>query len=64
MMKLTKFSGEEVWINPDTLKYIEEGGDTIVYLMNGERLLVKEEANDIKSMFLNYKKEIHQGIAT
>jgi uncharacterized protein YlzI (FlbEa/FlbD family) len=64
MMKLTKFSGEEFWVNPDTLKYIEDGGDTIVYLINGERLLVQEKADEIRSMFLNYKKEILQGIAT
>lgn len=64
MIKLTKFSGEEFWVNPDTLKYIEQGGDTIVHLTNGERLLVKDGADDIRTRFMQYKKEITQGIAS
>lgn len=61
MLKLMKFSGEEVWVNPDTIKYIEEGGDTIVVLTTGERLLVQEGPEEICDLFLSYKKNIHQG---
>jgi len=62
MFKLTKFSGEELWINPDIIKYLEEGGDTIVYLMTGDRILVKEGVEDIRHMFLDYKKQITSGL--
>lgn len=62
MIRLTKFSGEEFWVNPDVVKYLEEGGDTIVYLTTGERLLVKEEIEEIRSGFLEYKRHISQGL--
>lgn len=62
MIKLSKFSGEEFWVNPDTIKYVEDGGDTIVYLTTGERLLVQEPADSIRQMFMEYKKEITIGI--
>jgi len=63
MFKLTKFSGEELWLNPDTIKYLEESGDTIVYLLTGDRILVKEKIPQIREMFVQYKKEINSGIA-
>ena len=63
MFKLTKFSGEELWINPDVIKYLEEGGDTIVYLVTDERILVKENIEDIRSMFMTYKKDVAKGLA-
>lgn len=61
MFKLTRFNGEEVWINPDTIKMIEEGGDTVLFLMSGEKLLIKESPEEIRDYFIDYKKEIHQG---
>ena len=61
MLKLTKFSGEEVWVNPDTIKYIEAGGDTVIFLTSGDRLLVREDPIDISEQFLDFKREIHRG---
>ncbi|MDF2550445.1 MAG: flagellar protein FlbD [Chlamydiales bacterium] len=60
MIKVTKFSGEEIWINPEQLKTLEKGGDTIVTLTSGERLLVKERVEEIVSAFIAYKQKIHQ----
>jgi flagellar protein FlbD len=61
MIKLTKFSGEEIWVNPDMIKYVEEGGDTIVTLLSGERLLVKEKVSGIHEAFMGYKRAIASG---
>ena len=61
MFKLTKFSGEEIWINPEHIKYVEDGGDRVVTLTTGERVLVQESVEDIRNYFLNYKRDIHSG---
>jgi len=61
MIKLTKFSGEELWVNPEIIKFLEEGGDTVVYLTTGDRLLVKESVPDVRQMFLQYKKDLFSG---
>ena len=59
MFKLTKFSGEEFWVNPDHIKYIEDGGDRVVALTTGEKFLVQENIQDIKNNFIQYKQKIH-----
>lgn len=58
MFKLTKFTGEEFLINPETIKIVEAGGDTILQLTTGETILVKESPEEIKLKFMEYKKTI------
>jgi flagellar protein FlbD len=61
MIKLTKFTGEELFLNPELIKTLEAGGDTIVHLTTGDRLLVRESPEEIKDKFLAFKKEVFAG---
>lgn len=56
MIFLTKFSGEKVLINPELIKTVEKGGDTILTLTTGEKVLVKETPEEIQQNFLEYKR--------
>ena len=58
MIKLTKFTGEEFFLNPEVIKIVEKGGDTIVTLTTGEKILVQEESEAIALSFIRYKQEI------
>jgi flagellar protein FlbD len=58
MFKLTKFTGETFLINPETILTVEEAGDTVVQLVTGERLLVKESAEEIQVKFMEFKQTI------
>ena len=58
MIKLTKFTGEEFYLNPEVIKIVEEGGDTVLTLTTGDKLLVQEEAKAIAHAFVQYKQEI------
>lgn len=57
MFKLTKFTGEEFLINPEMIKLVEDCGDTVVTLVTGERVLVKEGCEEIRDRFMAYKRE-------
>lgn len=58
MFKLTKFTGEEFWINPEVIKTVEQAGDTVVTYLSGERVLVRETAESIREQFIRYKRAI------
>lgn len=58
MIELTKITGEKFYLNPDVLKFVEDCGDTILTLTTGERLLVREEVEEIVSQFLCYKRKL------
>ena len=47
MIKLTRLNGVEVLVNEDNIQWIEELPDTTVTFMNGVRLIVRENAEEI-----------------
>ena len=55
MFKLTRFTGEEFYLNPDLIKCVEDGGDTVVTLVTGERILVQESPEVVAKLFTEYK---------
>jgi flagellar protein FlbD len=58
MFKLTKFTGEDFWVNPEVIKTVEAGGDTVITFLSGERVLVRETAEEIREQFIRYKRAI------
>lgn len=62
MILLTKFSGEQLWVNPDLIKMLETGGDTVVHFTNNERMLVRESVDEIREAFVAYKKDVYAGV--
>lgn len=58
MIKLTKFDGTEMYLNPHMIKEVESIPDTIVTLSTGAKLYVKESAFEVSSRFIDYQRFI------
>ena len=58
MIKLTKFDGREMYLNPHLIKEVESIPDTIVTLSTGDKLYVKESALEVSSRFADYQRLI------
>lgn len=58
MITLTKLDNQTVLINLETVKYIEQVPDTIVFFTNGDSLMVKESLEDISEKFQNMQAAI------
>ena len=58
MIKLTKFDGTEMFLNPHMIKEVESIPDTIVTLSTGDKLYVKETAFEVSSRFTDYQRFI------
>lgn len=58
MIKLTRFTGEEFYINPEVIRFVEGAGDTVITLTSGERLLVKEGPDEVAEAFIQYKQAV------
>jgi flagellar protein FlbD len=58
MIRVTRITGESYYLNPDHIKSIESAGDTVVTLTTGERILLRDSADELAEMFLNYKMRI------
>jgi len=60
MIKLTRLNGSEFYLNPDLIKSIEETPDTIITLMNDDRFLVREKAEEVIDKIVAFRVRVLQ----
>lgn len=54
MIKLTRRNGNPFVLNAELIKFVEEVPDTIITLLDGERILVSESADVVVERSLEY----------
>ncbi|MFH1416303.1 MAG: flagellar FlbD family protein [Elusimicrobiota bacterium] len=59
MIPVTKMNGESIMLNADLIEMIEAHPDTIITLTSGNRLMVKENMDEMVEKVKEYKKEIN-----
>ncbi|AOY77313.1 flagellar FlbD family protein [Clostridium formicaceticum] len=59
MIKLKRLNHSEVILNCEIIELIEETPDTVITLVNGHKIVVKETADEIIEKVIAFKKKIH-----
>jgi len=60
MIKLTKLNGEEIYLNPDLINNIGSHPNATIHMTTGEKIIVKETAEEIVNRIIEYKRKIYQ----
>jgi flagellar protein FlbD len=55
MIKLTKLNGNPMALNSDLIRTAEASPDTMLTLINGERLIVREELDEVMERVVRYR---------
>ncbi|ORX24239.1 flagellar protein FlbD [Thermoanaerobacterium sp. PSU-2] len=58
MISVTKLNGDEFVVNADMIEFIEETPDTVISLISGKKVVVKERKDDIIRKVIEYKRKI------
>ncbi len=58
MILVTRLTGRPIIINVDLVKTIEETPDTMITLVNGDRIMVKESMDEVISKAIEYGRQI------
>lgn len=61
MISLTRFDGTTFVLNCDVIQYLEATPDTIIRLVTGEKLMVRERVQDVITAVVEFKKKIFVG---
>ena len=64
MIQLTKLDDKKIFVNLETIKYMEEVPDTIVFFINGESVLVKESLSDVEKAVEEHHRRINGASST
>jgi flagellar protein FlbD len=55
MIELTRLNGRPMVLNSDLIKTAEASPDTMLTLINGEKLIVREEIGEVVERVLSYR---------
>jgi flagellar protein FlbD len=55
MIELTRLNGRTMMLNSDLIKTAEASPDTMLTLINGEKLIVREEIREVVERILAYR---------
>ena len=58
MIAVTRLDGSALIVNAELIGSIEQTPDTLISLINGEMLLVKESAGELVARTIAYKRQI------
>ena len=55
MIELTRLNGKPIVLNSDLIKTVDSSPDTMLTLINGEKLIVREELADVVERVMTYR---------
>lgn len=58
MLKVTELNGHDYYINPDQIEKIDKNPDTVITLITGKKLVVKETPEYIVDKYIEVKRKI------
>ena len=61
MIQVTRLNGKGFWINPHLIEFLEETPDTVVTLLTGKKVVVKEPAQKILEEIITYRRKLVEG---
>lgn len=60
MIEVSRMNGKKFRLNCELIKTIEATPDTIVTLISGEKLMIRESVDDVVASTVNYRKRLYQ----
>ena len=61
MIQLTRLNNARLAVNCDLIKYVEEAPDTVLTLLNGEKLVVRETTEQVIERVRDFRRSILLG---
>ncbi len=63
MIQLTKLNNQPFAVNADLIKFVEQAPDTVLTLISGEKIVVRENAEEVIRRIVEFRRVVLEGIA-
>lgn len=63
VIRLTRLNNKSLTVNSDLIKFVEQSPDTLITLVTGEKIVVRESAEEILARFVEFRRSVLQGLA-
>ena len=58
MIRLTRMNGTEVVVNADLIEFVEMTPDTLITLLTGKKIPVRESSDEVMARVISYRRAI------
>jgi len=58
MIQLTRLNNSALVVNSDLIKFVEQAPDTVITLLNGEKILVRESAEEVMARVVRFRQRV------
>jgi len=58
MIELTRLNNRPLIVNSDLIKFIEKAPDTVITLVTGEKIVVRETSEEVMKQIVDYRRRI------
>jgi flagellar protein FlbD len=58
MIKLTRLNNTEIWLSPHQIEFMEKTPDTVISLVSGRKIIVRESIETIIEKIVDYRRKI------
>jgi flagellar protein FlbD len=62
MIQLTRLNSNPLAVNSDLIKFVEQAPDTVITLVTGEKIVVRESAQEVLNRVVEFRRAVLQGI--
>jgi flagellar protein FlbD len=62
VIQLTRLNGNPIALNSDLIKFVENAPDTVITLINGEKVIVRESSEDLISRIVEFRRSVMAGL--
>ena len=62
MIQLTRLNNHPLVVNSDLIKFVEQAPDTVITLLSGEKIVVRENAHDVLERVVQFRRSVLQGM--
>lgn len=64
MIRLTRLNSHALTVNSDLIKFIENAPDTMLTLTNGEKIVVRESADEVVRKVVEFRRAVLAGLVS
>jgi len=62
MIQLTRLNNTPLTVNSDLIKFVEQSPDTVITLVSGEKIVVRENASQVVERIVQFRRAVLEGI--
>jgi flagellar protein FlbD len=63
MIRLTRLNNQALVVNSDLIKFVEQSPDTLITLITGEKLVVRESAEEVLARLIEFRRSVLQNLS-